>query len=384
MENLIALAAIAIAVILSVLFKRRWNERQRLLEQTTRELADLRAEHKSLSEQLHTLAQVASDGLVLLDARTQVVFMNDAAKALLNISNGVGRSLEQIAWGFNLQPLVSQVLRYGEPMGQTILTGERTFSVRVHPSGNAAQRGAWIALSEITELQRLGRARREFVANISHELRTPITTLRLLAETISEDTLRNRPLTLEYVSKIRAQIDLLHQLTEELMDLAVIESGQSPIKLVEACVNDLVNEALEPLRPQAERKKIVLNVDVPPDLRVLADPQGIRKVLGNLIHNATKFTNADGKIDIRAAPCGNDVEFSVADNGIGIPASDLPRIFERFYKVDRARTREQGELRGTGLGLAIAKHIVEAHGGSIRAESKEDKGTTIYFTLPRA
>jgi two-component system phosphate regulon sensor histidine kinase PhoR len=265
-----------------------------------------------------------------------------------------------------------------------LLKGERAFDARVRAIGKGAHGGALIGLNEITELQRLGRARREFVANISHELRTPVTSLQLLAETISSDGLVDKSLSQELLGKMRAQIDLLHQLTDELMDLSLIESGQAPIKLVEVRAMDLVDEAVEPLRPQAERKGITLNVSIPADVDVLADPQGIRKVLTNLLHNAIKFTNAPGCVEVRAQRRGDNVEFAISDTGIGIPAADLPRIFERFYKVDRARARGQGELRGTGLGLAIAKHIVEAHGGRIRAESQEGKGSTFYFTLPSA
>lgn len=386
MERLFEAAIIVITLLLFLiwLLKQFLDARRRELDSTRRELRILEQEQQREHERLTALTDVTSDGLILLDADARVVFMNDAAKSFFGVSDGLGFRLDELSWAYDLQPLVDQVMRHGEAIGQTLVKGERSFAARVRPLHTGANGGALIGLSEITELQKLGRARRDFVANISHELRTPVTSLQLLSDTISEETLKDERFTLELLGKIRAQIDVLHQLTDEMMDLALIESGQAPIKLVETRAVELAEEALGPLRPQAERKGIALGLEVPPDLLVLADPQGIRKVLGNLVHNAIKFTNPGGRIKIRAQARGDNVEFAVEDNGCGIAAKDLPRIFERFYKTDRARARGQGDLHGTGLGLAIAKHIVEAHGGRIWAESFEGKGSTFYFTLPAA
>lgn len=351
------------------------------------EIAALGAAQRELEARLTALTSVTTDGLIQVDGDGIVVFMNDTSRSLLNVPNGVGFPLSQVAWGYDLLPLVDQVLKgEGDNIGHTIVKGDRAFAARVVAVRNIPERGALIGLTEVTELQRLGRARREFVANISHELRTPVASLQLLADTITPDILENQSLVKDLLFKMRGQIDLLHQLTDELMDLALIESGQAPIKLVATPVCTLVEEALMPLRPQAERKNISIQTAVPDDVQVLADPQAIRKVLGNLIHNGIKFTPSGGKVSVVVTrlSVGDNVEFSVADTGIGIPEADLNRIFERFYKVDRSRARSGDGLRGTGLGLAIAKHIVEGHGGTIRAESVEGKGSTFYFTLPVA
>lgn len=387
MEFFFGAAILVIVALLFILWRvtRRANELQQTFARLDAQRGILETERNTLEQKLNAFTQVTLDGMIQVDAEGYIISMNETARTLLEVSSELERPLAQVAWGYDLLPLVRQVLSESSGVvSQTFVKGERAFSVRAVAIGDEDKRGVLLGLAEVTELQRLGRARREFVANISHELRTPVTSLQLLAETINDDVLNDRAFVADLMNKVRTQIDLLKQLTDELMDLALIESGQAPIRLVSMFVTDLVNDALTPLRPQAARKQIAIQTQIPPDMEVLADPQAIRKVIGNLTHNALKFTLNDGHIFIRAAwrNEGADVEILIQDNGIGIPQKDLPRIFERFYKVDRARTRLQGELRGTGLGLAIAKHIVEAHGGTIWVESEEGKGSTFYFTLP--
>ena len=384
MESILTLA---VAITLVALLVALWSQRNKSLRLYDLERIRLEQERElnAYRRRLGALSQATSDGLVLVNKNAQVVLMNNASRALLGVEDGLGKPLREIAWGYDLQPLVDQVLKGETESAEQIVTkGERAFSVRVESTGLTKEDGALVRLDEITELQRLGRVRRDFVANISHELRTPVTSLNLLVETITKETLNDKAFLRDLMSKIHLQIDLLRQLTDELMDLALIESGQAPIKLVETQVADLVIETADSLRPQADRKQISLSVSMDMETRVLADAPGIRKVIGNLIHNAIKFTNPGGRIEIRTAQNGDNVQFSVADTGIGISATDLSRVFERFYKADRARARESGELHGTGLGLAIAKHIIQAHGGNIWVESVERQGSTFFFTLPAA
>ncbi|MBI4673345.1 MAG: PAS domain-containing protein [Chloroflexi bacterium] len=387
MDFLFGAAVVVIVALLYLTWRltRRTNAQELEHAELEAQLAALEQERASSQELWSGLTRATSDGIVRVDENGSIVYVNDAARALLGIRDHTKGSLRHLAWGYDFDSLVRQVLSEGSGRpSQTIVKDERTFQVRAVAVGDADKRGVLLALTEVTELQRLGRARREFVANISHELRTPVTSLQLLAETMNQEVLNDRALLNDLLDKMRAQVDLLKQLTDELMDLALIESGQAPIKLVEVFAGDLVMDALLPLRPQAERKQIKLDAQIPPDIQVLADPQAIRKVISNLTHNALKFTPEGGSVTLHATWCndGSDVEFAIQDTGVGIPEKDLSRIFERFYKVDRARTRTQGELRGTGLGLAIAKHIVEAHGGKIWAESVQGKGSTFYFTLP--
>ncbi len=387
MEILLA-AAILIIV---VLFFALWRLKQRAEAQALKR-AELNArletaarEYAALEQERLALTRAISEGLVRVDANGNLVYANDIARALLGLDEMAKGSIRHLAWGFDLDALVNQILNGdSDSTSQTVAKDDRTFQVRAVAIRSADTRGALLAFTEVTELQRLGRARREFVANISHELRTPVTSLQLLGETITEQVLDDKALLRDMLDKMRVQVDLLKQLTDELMDLALIESGRAPIRLVSVFASDLIHDALTPLRPQFERKQVSLETLVPPDMEVLADPQAMRKVISNLTHNALKFTESGGHIAVRATWCndGRDVQIAIQDSGIGIPEQDLSRIFERFYKVDRSRTRTQGELRGTGLGLAIAKHIVEAHGGKIWAESVQGKGSTFYFTLP--
>ncbi len=348
-----------------------------------REKAQAEATLKQFQTQQAAIVENLVEGVILLDSQNRITFMNQAAMGLLKVSQWKDHTLGQVAWSWNLQPLVDDVFAgRTELLSQTVIKDDRALQARALALPFENQSSVLLILTEVTELQRLGRMRRELVANVSHELRTPIATLNLLAETIEKEIPAEATMPHELLTKLRGQIDLLHQLTTEMMDLSMIESGQLPIKLIEVSVTQLVDESLTLLHPQAERKGLSIEIDVPTDLRVLADTAAVEKVLRNLIHNAIKFTPKLGCIRISAQHQGDNVEIDVVDEGIGIPARDLPRIFERFYKVDRARTF--GESRGTGLGLAIAKHIVEGHGGKIGVESQEGKGSRFYFTLPAA
>ncbi len=383
METALAILLVAVSAALLALAWRYRVQTRRLSEaELARHNDSLDSDHRG--ELLKAISAAATDAIVWVDSAARVAFVNDAARTLWSIENAIGKPLDQIAWGFELKPLVDQVQRNSESVDQILSKGERAFAVHVQSVGTASEHGVLIRANEITELQRLGRARRDFVANISHELRTPVASLQLLLDTISEEALDDKAFVLGLLGKMHLQIDLLRQLTDELMDLALIESGQAPIKLIETRAQELVKDAAEAMRPQAELKGIYLSAALDSDPLVLADPQAIRKVLGNLIHNAIKFSNSGGQIEVRVSPSEENVQFSVSDTGIGIPGHDLPRVFERFYKVDRARARDADGLHGTGLGLAIAKHIVTAHGGSIWAESVERKGSTFFFTLPAA
>ena len=232
-------------------------------------------------------------------------------------------------------------------------------------------------------LRQTDTVRREFVANVSHELRTPLASLKALVETLEEGALEDPPAAREFLAQMDVEVESLAQLVQELLDLSRIESGQAPLRPERVTPIRLAETAVKRLRRQAERSEITVESDVPASLpAVWVDPARIEQVLINLLSNAVKFTPPGGRVRLEAsvAPPGDALQFSISDTGIGITAADLPRVFERFYKVDRSRASV-----GTGLGLAIAKHLVQAHGGRIWATSPgADEGATFSFTVPLA
>jgi two-component system phosphate regulon sensor histidine kinase PhoR len=247
-----------------------------------------------------------------------------------------------------------------------------------------------ILIEDLTELRRLERVRRDFVANISHELRTPLASVRLLAETLEEAIDTDPEKAQIFVERIENEVEHLTDLVSELLELSRIESGQMPMIIEPIESEQLVREVMARMLPQAQRYRVTLRTEIEQGKSlVAADSKQITRVLVNLIHNAIKFTPSEGVVVVgtRLQPGGKTQSFFVRDTGSGIPAEDLPRIFERFYKVNRSRSKMYATGPGgggSGLGLAIARHVVEAHGGRITAESVVGHGSTFTFTLPIA
>jgi len=245
-----------------------------------------------------------------------------------------------------------------------------------------ADGSALLLLQDVSELRLLRTVRRDFVANVSHELRTPLASIRLLVDTLEAGALEEPEVSSSFVHRIGVETDHLIQMVTELLELSRIESGQLVVNRDRepVALPDLVNSVVERLNVVAQDKGIAVTVQMENDLPdALADRDQITQVLMNLLFNALKFTPRGGTVQITAEDRDQHISVSLADTGVGIPAGDLSRIFERFYKSDKSRARSGG---GTGLGLPIARHIVEAHGGSIWAESEEGQGSTFTFTLP--
>jgi two-component system phosphate regulon sensor histidine kinase PhoR len=245
-----------------------------------------------------------------------------------------------------------------------------------------------IVIEDLTELRRMERVRRDFIANISHELRTPLASVRLLAETLEDIIDTDRDRAQEFLEKIEAEIEYLSELVSELLELSRIESGLLPMNIEPVEAEQLVREVMARMLPLAQRHRVALLTEIESgSVYVTADGKQISRVLVNLVHNAIKFTPSGGVITIGTAPQveGQTQRFYVRDTGVGIRPEELPRVFERFYKTDRARSKigfvGPGGV-GSGLGLAIARHVVEAHGGHISAESEVGQGSIFTFTLP--
>ena len=238
--------------------------------------------------------------------------------------------------------------------------------------------GSLLLVQDLTQIRRLETVRRDFISNLSHELRTPLASLKALAETLQEGALDDPPAARRFINQIQVETDALTQMVTELLELSRIESGRLSLDLKPVAACDLLNSACQRMQFQAERAGLSMRVECADDLpRAAIDAQRLEQVLVNLIHNAVKFTHAGGEVVLLAEPVNGEVQFAVRDTGIGIPAEDVPSIFERFYRVDKSRAGS-----GTGLGLSISKHMVEAHGGKIWAESVEGRGSTFFFTIP--
>jgi len=343
---------------------------------------DLADERSRLEAVLENMA----DGVVITDDRGRVSLINPAASRLLHVSQkeAIGRSFAEAAWHHDLIELWQRACARREEDDAVIEIGLRDTFMRmiVSPLQTSGQDHCLVILQDLTRIRRLETVRRDFLSNISHELRTPLASLKALVETLQHGALDDPPAAQRFLYRADQEVDALSQMVEELLELTRIESGKVPLRLAETAAEEVILPPVERLRPQSERRNLELVIDIAPDLPpVLSDAARAQQVISNLLHNAIKFTPIGGTITVRAELDneGASVLFSVKDTGFGIPAAELPRIFERFYKADRARSGG-----GTGLGLAISKHLVEAHGGEIWAKSKEGKGSTFYFSLPLA
>src|SRR6185503_5902808 len=356
--------------------------RERLSTETT-ELEDLSSsisslistfnlQHATLESErarLATVLEQMTDGVLIADSQGIVQFANPAAGRLFQTSSPIHRSLTEVIRNHQLVEAWRRSQRTRELQSESVEvpTRHQYLQLVVIPDSHAT--GSLLLVQDLTRIRRLETVRRDFISNLSHELRTPLASLKALTETLQDGALDDPPAARQFIGHIQVEVDALTQMVTELLELSRIESGR-PF--------DLLDSASRRMQVQAERAGLSLRVECTNDLpKVKIDSQRLEQVLVNLIHNAVKFTRTGGEVLLFAESGPGEVRFAVRDTGIGIPLEDVPRIFERFYRVDKSRTGS-----GTGLGLAIAKHIVEAHGGKIWAESTEGKGSTFYFTIP--
>jgi two-component system phosphate regulon sensor histidine kinase PhoR len=324
-----------------------------------------------------------TDGVIIVDPQNRIQLVNPAAAGMFNITIPAveGHSLIEIVRHHQIDELLTHCRELNEAQTTTIEVPARRLYLQATatPLGAALPGNTLLLFQNLTRLRWLETVRQDFISNISHELRTPLASLKALTETLQESALDDPPAAQRFLLRMETEVDALGQMVEELLELTRIESGRVPLKMAPTPPKRLIGKAVERLNVQAERAGLTVEIDCPADLaQVLADATRLEQVIVNLLHNAIKFTAEGGTIRLSARSEGETVVFAVQDNGVGIAADDLPRIFERFYKADRARSSG-----GTGLGLAIARHLVEAHGGQIWAESVEGRGSTFYFSIPK-
>ena len=428
----VSLLILLLGIALSLLFSRRFANRVARLQEFSRRVADgdfrplphqrgddelgdlasilnetaahLNATIRSLTEERNRSAAILRsmvEGIAVVDARERVTFCNQAFAKIWDAGSvGIeGKPAIEVIRQTHILELIRQALSGEETLHGEISLGTaqpRNFSVTVAPirsfngvvtDPGARQKnetfGAVVVLHEITDLRRLEQVRKDFVANVSHELRTPLTAIQGFAETLLSGALEDQQNNRHFVEVIRNHAARLSRLTDDLLKLSRIEAGKLDMDFQPVDLDALIEAAVESARGAANQKQLSLAVanltrNLP---RILGDASLLREVMRNLLDNAIQYTPARGSISVSAARREAFVVITVADTGIGIPQADQVRIFERFYRVDAARSREVG---GTGLGLAIAKHIVEAHGGQIWVESTVAEGSQFHFSLPVA
>ncbi len=345
----------------------------------SRQINDLETERARLD----TVLQKMTDGVLIVDAAGLVQLVNPAAEKMFSISlpPALGKPLIEVVRHHQPAEMWQRCQATGEAQRVEFEVGHRLSLQGIATSLSPTLPGGTLLLfQDLTRQRQIESMRRDFISNVSHELRTPLAALKALTETLQAGALEDPPAARRFLEQMETEVDSLSLMVTELLELSRIESGRVPLNLVPTRPSDIIQPALERLRLQADRNGLTLSMDCSETLpAVMADGIRVQQVLVNLLHNAIKFTPKDGLVTVRAIQQDQWVQFAVSDTGIGIADEDLPRIFERFYKVDRSRATS-----GTGLGLAIARHLVEVHGGRIWAESELGKGSTFYFTIPLA
>ncbi len=341
-------------------------------------------------QQLRTVLSSMVEGVVAVDAEQRVLFANERAGQLLEFAtrNAVGRYLWELVRHRAIREIIRNGMAEGECQAQELTwngPGMRSLTVHMARLPGLSARGAVLVFHDNTELRRLERLRQEFVANVSHELKTPLAIIHACVETLIDGAIDDPGHRGKFLERIADQATRLHNLIIDLIRLARIESETEAFTKEELALDVIIHECLEKHRPFAEAKQHRLEM-LPPEVaggptRAWADEEAVRQILDNLVDNAIKYTPEGGIVRVRWGRAGDQVLFEISDNGIGIAEFELPRIFERFYRVDKARSRELG---GTGLGLSIVKHLTQAMHGTVHAHSVVGQGSTFTVYLPAA
>jgi two-component system, OmpR family, phosphate regulon sensor histidine kinase PhoR len=358
---------------------------RQLLTEGDQEIERITAERDRLAAGLDQLA----DGVLIANPIGEVQYANPAAVRILQIPNPLEKTVTEVLRDHRLVEAWRLSVKSGGMHSESVELPTRHQFIQLVVVPDTHGGGSLLLAQDLTRVRRLETVRQDFVSNFSHELRTPLASLRALAETLLEGALRDPEAAPRFLQRMIGEVDSLTQMSQELLDLTAIESGKAALQLAAVDPLTLLDSAAERMRMQTERAGLTLEVDCPEALpSIRADATRLGQVLLNLIHNAVKFTPPGGKIVLSAraseppknssAPSPGLVQFSVSDSGHGISPNDLPRIFERFYRADRARA-----TGGTGMGLSIARHLIEAHGGRIWAESIAGQGSTFHFSIPQ-
>ena len=356
-----------------------------ILNQMSDELSNKIAQISEEKSQLDSILSSMVEGVLAVDSSGKVLLVNKNLSQVFNLSSAnYGKPYYEVIRNPELNQFIQEVMTDPKEKRKEVSffhPEEKDFMVQ--STLVEQKRKDFISLlfvfHDITELKKIERVRRDFVANVSHELRTPLTSIKGFVEALRDGAITDPEKSLQFLSIISQHADRMNKIVTDLLQLSRIESKDFTLKIEPFLLKELLDEVSSTLKNSAQEKSQILETSLTsPDLKVSADRHWVIQALANLVDNAIKYTPEKGKIRIEAKDKGEFVEIAVIDNGIGIPQKDLPRIFERFYRVDKGRSRESG---GTGLGLSIVKHIIEAHAGKVEVKSQEGKGSEFSFTL---
>src|SRR6184192_1653507 len=363
------------------------DQAQRLglrLEKVSEDLQQLNKQVAKRESGMQTIFSAMHDALLVVDSKRHVILANKAFRKLFALSEiSEGTPLLEIVRDATLDRLIDDALNRGAPVrSELALDGSQIELVAVATRNDAGEiTGALVLFHDITELKKIDQVRRDFVANVSHELRTPLSILRGYIETLLDSPETSRAELSRILKVMERHSKRLDLLVDDLLTLAQLESGNPNLQLGDIAVSSFFRELIRDWEKKLATKQLNPVVDLPSDLPAIhADRARLQEALYNLLDNAVKYSREHGEIRLSARRRDGQIELSVSDNGIGIGKEDLPRIFERFYRADKARSPDK--VRGTGLGLAIVKHIAQLHGGRVEAESELGRGTTIRVILP--
>ena len=327
---------------------------------------------------LATVLAQLTDGVLIADAEGRVQLANPAAGKLFGVNNPTQQTVAQVVRNHQLIEAWKRCQKKRQVEIEAVELPARKLMLQVTMIPDQHEGGSLLLVQDMTQVRKLEIVRRDFISNVSHELRTPLASLKALTETLQGGALSDPDAGPRFLERIHTEVDALSQMTQELLDLSRIESGQVQLNYESISPRKLIHTAAERMKAQIERARLKLDVYCEDGLpNIMADRNRLEQVLVNLIHNAVKFNRPGGSVTLNVESIPGGVRCAVRDTGLGIPAESLARIFERFYRVDSSRTGS-----GTGLGLSISKHIVEAHGGRIWAESDEGRGSSFFFEIP--
>jgi len=354
------------------------------LNKMAQDLEDKIKEIRQQNQELSAIFNSMIEGIIVVDKTSRIVSVNPAIEKIFGILNAdaQGKTFLEAIRNNEISEIMNNVLTQGKSLSvevTLVLPGHRIFEVNaVAIFENDSVNGCLVVIHDITEIRRLETIRRDFVANVSHELKTPLTSIKGFVETLLEGALDDKENNRNFLKIIQNHAERLNSLVNDLLSLSYLESKNISFEINDVKLSRVADEVILGFGSQLRKKRIEIVNGLAPDILVKADEEKIKQVFTNLIDNALKFNREKGTVKIYSEELDGKIRVIVEDSGIGIPEKDIPRIFERFYRVDKARSRELG---GTGLGLSIVKHIVELHGGVVGVESSEGSGSRFFFTL---